>query len=1028
MKTMSLCLLSVLVIGTAGGAGAEGLPQFIRGDRQQVITGGPADPAKATRDTVLIMGPWGTGAPFNGQFQNPTGGPAWNGWTHRDLTQPTGTSWRISDYAAGNLGLAPAPGNLAAWCGDADFAACNASDLEGGYGNNWNEILEWRGTVADPLAAVDVRLTAYANSDSEAGYDGTSVHYLAADGPREAAYLDGVLANHFLDLQFRLEPDDYQGTGGDEVVIRFNFQSDGAWSDADCQYPSAGALQVDDITVTLDQGTPVVSFTDFDGGWGDWAPALVPGVGDFAQLGTILQDLDPCVINATPQAAFIDDGLVVPGVGPSLCIDWCYGPGGYIVNTTGGRLGPDGHLHNVIESPVMPWPDQAKDGAVLAFTQYVHEDLSADAPGMFNVWAVRSTASADPEDILLEAWADRQFVIYGGPWYSRSSNAVSDLLVPGRRFVQIQLGVLELGYVWGWDGNDGYPAPYYDNVRLSCYDQVGPGLAARVIDLAQDNFPAIGEVDLANLGNNSVRFDMANTSSLPVDQANVPGDSVVLDIVPLRVGAELVGVPQLHWVLRPNPVFDPYRTSSYGAAVSGVAAGYPATTASGPIPGRWAFDLPDSNFLFPGDVLHYFVSAADDDGVQVQQAVIPADTTGFGDFHGLLAYDQDFIVRALPTVTASPFDPGECLTPRILFWNDSAGRGGENEWLHALANLSLTQGRDYDRYDTHGPSSGVGNGLGGRATAYSLAGYDILLYTSGDLGVATLSNGDFDQDGGNDLEVLDSWLRFGDRRAFFTGDNLVSDLVLNAGTAGTRFVQDWLKVSYLAGDLRPLINNQTAPLVKAITGNGVFLDAETWLAYGGCPGINTFDAVMADEAAGGVRLAEFLDPSGGTGAYTLAAATAYQDAATGCRIVTLPNDFMSIHTDPDAAKVWASLPARAILLDHVLGYFGLDAQAIEPAPAGPGAAAFALSSYPNPFNPATRIAFNLPREGRLSLKVYDLKGQLVRTLIDEARPEGPGHVSWDGSDDRGARLGSGVFFAEARTAGQVKVQKLVMVK
>jgi flagellar hook assembly protein FlgD len=51
----------------------------------------------------------------------------------------------------------------------------------------------------------------------------------------------------------------------------------------------------------------------------------------------------------------------------------------------------------------------------------------------------------------------------------------------------------------------------------------------------------------------------------------------------------------------------------------------------------------------------------------------------------------------------------------------------------------------------------------------------------------------------------------------------------------------------------------------------------------------------------------------------------------------------------------------------------------------------------------------------------------VRTLIDE-RIETSGHVMWDGTDDRGRRVGSGVYFAEARTAGQVKVQKMALVK
>ena len=59
--------------------------------------------------------------------------------------------------------------------------------------------------------------------------------------------------------------------------------------------------------------------------------------------------------------------------------------------------------------------------------------------------------------------------------------------------------------------------------------------------------------------------------------------------------------------------------------------------------------------------------------------------------------------------------------------------------------------------------------------------------------------------------------------------------------------------------------------------------------------------------------------------------------------------------------------------------------------------------------------------------MFDVKGRLVKTLIDQHQ-ETSGHVVWDGVDDRGQKVGSGVYFAEARTGGQVLVQKMLMVK
>lgn len=49
---------------------------------------------QAARDSILYMGPWGSGAPFNGQFQDQSGNPAWNGWTHEDGTQTTQLHWQ----------------------------------------------------------------------------------------------------------------------------------------------------------------------------------------------------------------------------------------------------------------------------------------------------------------------------------------------------------------------------------------------------------------------------------------------------------------------------------------------------------------------------------------------------------------------------------------------------------------------------------------------------------------------------------------------------------------------------------------------------------------------------------------------------------------------------------------------------------------------------------------------------------------------------------------------------------------------
>ena len=69
-------------------------------------------------------------------------------------------------------------------------------------------------------------------------------------------------------------------------------------------------------------------------------------------------------------------------------------------NGSGGLLGPDKHLSNRVESPVMAWPEGDFSGAYLSFDAFIHEDLSMDSPYIFGRWQVRSTSSSDPDDIL----------------------------------------------------------------------------------------------------------------------------------------------------------------------------------------------------------------------------------------------------------------------------------------------------------------------------------------------------------------------------------------------------------------------------------------------------------------------------------------------------------------------------------------------------------------------------------------------------------------------------------------------------
>ena len=85
-------------------------------------------------------------------------------------------------------------------------------------------------------------------------------------------------------------------------------------------------------------------------------------------------------------------------------------------------------------------------------------------------------------------------------------------------------------------------------------------------------------------------------------------------------------------------------------------------------------------------------------------------------------------------------------------------------------------------------------------------------------------------------------------------------------------------------------------------------------------------------------------------------------------------------------------------------------------------------NHPNPFNPQTVIRFSLPRAQDVSLRVYDVQGKLVRTLVDGHQGAGVHEVAWRGRDDRGGEVASGLYFYRLRSDGGDHVRKMTLLK
>jgi len=977
------------------------------------LVGGDPLEGRSYRDTIIAYG--GPGV-LEGKFETELNEPDRQDWTGVDLTvlPVVDPNWNISQYNCANLDT-QTPDNHAWWCGE-DLPACNPDDVDGGYGNDYYETLAWSGTVPDPSDGVTVHVSGMLNYDTEDGYDFLELVYFGASGPTTLLSFDGDDAGVAVNEYFSVNPYDFTGQNLDQIEVRWRFVSDHAWSDEDCWWWTAGAAQIDLLTVRFNQGQGWEQIGTVEtcepGDDVQWVPLEGGiGVGDFSQVWLELDDIVECLGNGTPQFGFIDDGEIVPGTGGSDCETWCYGPGGYVVNTRGGLLGRPYGVDNEIWSPPIAWPGSDYDGALLSFDIYTH--TADEYPFIYYKWNVRSTTDPAGETGWSE-WQNDLLYTGGAPNYQRVTWDITSDLEPGVTFVQIALGVTDLGGPHGWLDHDATPAPYFDNVALRAFQITGPAVTAEDVDLAQDNFPDGGSIDYQDLGNNSVRFDMARNIAAPLQAQIVPGDSVVIDVVPIRPGSVIQTAPQLHYKLQPNPLFDDYRL---GVPDEGSVNGLQIPVGPGNPDGtRWSFDLPDVGFLFPGDRLHYFFQATDFDGETIGTTMLPADTTGFSGFDNWLIYPAAFTMRALPSLqTATQGDH-----PKVLFWDDGTPEE-RNEWYFALQN---TLGADYDMYVTNGPDAGVGNGLAGRATVTQIKEYEVILYRCGDLDRYTLGNGDFGAEASNDIILLETWLVRGDKGLLLSGDNLLTSLQ-NSGSLGTFFLLSWIRASVVGDHVTDLIDDQISPTVLSLDGNPVFSFPATWKLAGSCPHPRRFDAMTPIGL--GVTLAEFGDPNDLGGAYPYTAALLGPLTGYNSDIITLPYDLAAVHglgaPVGDKATV---VPARHVMLAEILNYFGQTT--IDPVDVPAVPAHLQATAYPNPFNPRTTIEYAMPQAGELQIRIYDLRGGLVQTVLDEQVAAGTGTVVWDGTDRRAQIVAAGAYFYEVRAPHDTVVGKLMLIK
>ncbi len=85
-------------------------------------------------------------------------------------------------------------------------------------------------------------------------------------------------------------------------------------------------------------------------------------------------------------------------------------------------------------------------------------------------------------------------------------------------------------------------------------------------------------------------------------------------------------------------------------------------------------------------------------------------------------------------------------------------------------------------------------------------------------------------------------------------------------------------------------------------------------------------------------------------------------------------------------------------------------------------------AYPNPFNPTINISYNLPNDSKVSLEIFNIKGQKIKTILSENQKSGNHRTIWQGKDENEKKVSSGIYFYKLKTDQNEKIKKIILMK
>jgi hypothetical protein len=423
-----------------------------------------------------------------------------------------------------------------------------------------------------------------------------------------------------------------------------------------------------------------------------------------------------------------------------------------------------------------------------------------------------------------------------------------------------------------------------------------------------------------------------------------------------------------------------------------------------PVPDKYCVDLND-NFFVPGDTVLFFYGAINDFGAD----------SYFSEFTGTVqsideAANKPMEFQILPSAALMGGD--------ILYVDDSGQDNARTYFDWAFKSMGIFN--EVDRYDVRGAFSCEGNSPGGSGVKdiaqQLLPYYRKIIWNTGNLRVGTIGDGSGEPEKAADAQLLFAFLDFlpTSGGVYLSGDNIAEEW------DGRPFL---IAYNLVSGD-HTLVGHGTSPLSVGMPGS-MFEHAggpDTLVAYGGGPTANDFDVM---EPVGITTGQMSYDDTQFATDQSVIAMSSTNSLSQPVGVVLSGFSFHYIRDDRPTG-----IPDRADHLWHILTWLGNIVETPVGVDQTPMYENSLAQNYPNPCNPNTTIRYAIRERGHVSLMIYDVAGRLIKTMVNEVQfPRAGGYApTWNGTNENGEAVASGVYFYRLVAKNFAQTRKLVLIK